>query len=222
MARTGPSAFVSIRRAKSASSTAAGVLPSDWPIPALTNRTSSRRPASRVPSARTLPASAISAVSISRLSGYWLASASSCGEALRFVAMTCQPRRHHSCARPSPRPREAPRTSTAGFSVITHPSLPFRAAGRSPATDNGPASRPVPVLAPEPASGLSWLMRARLTATRDIFRPPLFANFFAFLAKFHASRIPLNIRASLMLTTKRCIRRAGRGSLQLPFIPHFQ
>ena len=47
-----------------------------------------------------------------------------------------------------------------------------------------------------------WLMRPWLTADLPIFYPPLFANFFAFLARFDDSRIRLNIRASFKLTNR--------------------
>jgi hypothetical protein len=47
-----------------------------------------------------------------------------------------------------------------------------------------------------------WLTRPWLTADRHIFYPPLFANLFAFLARFHDSRIRLNIRASFELTNR--------------------
>jgi hypothetical protein len=49
-------------------------------------------------------------------------------------------------------------------------------------------------------------MRPWLTADRHIFYPPLFADLFAFLARFHDSRIRLNIRASLELTNRGLLR----------------
>jgi hypothetical protein len=43
-------------------------------------------------------------------------------------------------------------------------------------------------------------MGPRLTAKRDIFRPPLFAIFFAFLVEFYDSKTRLNIFADRELT----------------------
>jgi hypothetical protein len=56
-------------------------------------------------------------------------------------------------------------------------------------------------------------MRAWLTPRSHIFRPPLFANLFAFLAGFHGSRIRLNIFADRELTAKRRVRPASRRSV---------
>jgi hypothetical protein len=52
----------------------------------------------------------------------------------------------------------------------------------------------------------AWLTQLWLTAARHIFRPPLFANLFAFLPRFHASKIRLNIFTVRGLTISGTLR----------------
>ena len=105
---------------------------------------------------------------------------------------------------------------STGFGITAW--RPWPAAGvlkQAHKTDAG--SAPVKKPFPSPRA-LSCLMPAWLTADRHIFRPPLFANFLPFLARFHDSKIRLNIRASFKLTNRgrRCRRQISITINDLP------